>query len=123
MAMVKAQSLIPFLSRTITACSRSIVPTSLTRNGWQLFGTLPYQMASQYFNSGCVAMPTVRGQNGNRIWPYIKGPALFNTDLSLYKMIHFTSRQTRQFCKKGMVHTIPFFFLRVRKYREPQGAF
>jgi hypothetical protein len=54
-------------------------------------------MASQYFNSGCVATPTVREQKGNRIWPYIKGPAFFNTDLSLYKMIHLTSRQTLQF--------------------------
>jgi hypothetical protein len=107
MAMVKAQSLIPFLSRTITACSRSIVPTSLTRNGWQLSGTLPYQMASQYFNSGCVAMPMVRGQNGNRIWPYIKSPAFFNTDLSLCKMIHLTSRQTLQFRVKAFSFMAP----------------
>ena len=53
-------------------------------------------MAGQYFNSGCFAMPT-RGQNGNVIWPYIKGPAYFNTDLSLFKNFHVTERQTLQF--------------------------
>ena len=54
-------------------------------------------VAGQYFNPGCFAMPTVRGQNGNIIWPYIKGPAFFNTDLSLYKTFHVTERQTLQF--------------------------
>ena len=53
-------------------------------------------MAGQYFNPGCFAMPT-RGQNGNIIWPYIKGPAYFNTDLSLFKNFHVTERQTLQF--------------------------
>jgi Carboxypeptidase regulatory-like domain len=54
-------------------------------------------VAGQYFNPGCFAMPTVRGQNGNIIWPYIKGPAFFNTDLSVYKTFHVTERQTLQF--------------------------
>jgi hypothetical protein len=53
-------------------------------------------MAGQYFNPGCFAMPT-RGQNGNIVWPYIKGPAYFNTDLSRIKNFHVTERQTLQF--------------------------
>ncbi len=53
-------------------------------------------MAGQYFNAGCFAMPT-RGEQGNIIWPYIKGPAYFNTDLSLFKNFHVTERQTLQF--------------------------
>lgn len=51
----------------------------------------------QYFNPGCFAMPTVQGQNGTIIWPYVKGPAYFNTDLSLYKTFHVTERQNIQF--------------------------
>ncbi|HTQ55905.1 MAG TPA: carboxypeptidase-like regulatory domain-containing protein [Bryobacteraceae bacterium] len=39
---------------------------------------------NQYFNPGCFAPPT-GGVNGSVIWPYIKGPAFFNSDLAIYK--------------------------------------
>jgi len=51
--------------------------------------------SGQYFNPNCFAAP-LQGQNGNVIWPYIKGPAFFNSDLGLYKNFKVTERQTMQ---------------------------
>src|SRR5581483_4264879 len=34
--------------------------------------------SGQYFNPNCFAPPTP-GHNGDIIWPYIKGPAFFNS--------------------------------------------
>jgi hypothetical protein len=39
---------------------------------------------NQFINGNCFAPPGV-GQNGSFIMPYIKGPAFFNSDLSLFK--------------------------------------
>jgi hypothetical protein len=51
--------------------------------------------SGQYFNPSCFAPPTP-GQIGNIIWPYIKGPALFNSDLSLYKNFAIREKQKLQ---------------------------
>jgi len=51
--------------------------------------------SGQYFNPNCFA-PPVPGQVGNIIWPYIKGPALFNSDLSLYKNFRVREKQKIQ---------------------------
>jgi hypothetical protein len=51
--------------------------------------------SGQYFNTSCFAPPGP-GQVGNIIWPYVKGPALFNSDLSLYKNFSITERQKLQ---------------------------
>ncbi len=51
--------------------------------------------SGQYFNPSCFT-PPVPGQVGNIIWPYIKGPALFNSDLSLYKNFRFREKQKIQ---------------------------
>jgi hypothetical protein len=40
--------------------------------------------SGQFFNPACFAPPT-GGKNGDIIWPYIKGPAFFNSDLAIYK--------------------------------------
>lgn len=40
--------------------------------------------SGQYFNPNCFAPPT-NHQQGDVIWPYIKGPAFFNSDLAVYK--------------------------------------
>ncbi len=40
--------------------------------------------SGQYFNTACFAPPS-GGKNGDIIWPYIKGPAFFNSDLAIYK--------------------------------------
>ncbi len=39
---------------------------------------------NQFFNPSCFGPPGL-GQNGSIIWPYIKGPAFFNSDLAIYK--------------------------------------
>lgn len=44
--------------------------------------------SGQYFNPNCFAPPT-GGANGDFIWPYIKGPAFFNSDLAVYKDFNF----------------------------------
>jgi Carboxypeptidase regulatory-like domain len=51
--------------------------------------------SGQYFNPSCFAAPSP-GQVGNVIWPYIKGPALFNSDLSLYKNFTIKEKQKIQ---------------------------
>ncbi len=51
--------------------------------------------SGQFFNPSCFAPPT-GGQNGDVIWPYIKGPKFFNSDLAVYKNFSFTERQKLQ---------------------------
>ncbi len=51
--------------------------------------------SGQYFNPNCFAVPA-QGQQGNVIWPYIKGPAFFNSDLGLYKNFTVREKQTVQ---------------------------
>lgn len=46
----------------------------------------------QYFNPNCFAPPT-GGVNGDVIWPYIKGPAFFNSDLAVYKRFNISEKQ------------------------------
>lgn len=52
--------------------------------------------SGQYFNPSCFAPPT-GGANGDVIWPYIKGPAFFNSDLAIYKRFNFRERQKIEF--------------------------
>ena len=48
--------------------------------------------SGQYFNAGCFAPPPP-GMEGNIIWPYIHGPAFFNSDLAIYKRFAFKEHQ------------------------------
>lgn len=50
----------------------------------------------QYFNPSCFTTPAP-GQNGDIIWPYIKGPAFWNSDLALFKNFRITESQNVQF--------------------------
>jgi hypothetical protein len=51
--------------------------------------------SGQYFNPNCFAPPQP-GQVGDIIWPYIKGPAFFNSDLSLFKNFKLREKQNVQ---------------------------
>jgi len=53
--------------------------------------------SGQYFNPSCFAPETTVGTQGSLIWPYIKGPAFFDSDLSLYKNFAFREHQNVQF--------------------------
>jgi hypothetical protein len=47
--------------------------------------------SGQYFNPACFALGP-QGTNGPVVWPYIKGPAYFNSDLSMHKEFHVHER-------------------------------
>jgi len=51
----------------------------------------------QCFNPSCFSVPTEVGGNGPYVWPYLRGPAYINSDLSLYKNFKLTERQNIQF--------------------------
>jgi hypothetical protein len=52
--------------------------------------------SGQRFNPGCFGMPAY-GQQGPLEWPYMRGPAYFDSDLALYKNFQITERQKIQF--------------------------
>jgi len=52
--------------------------------------------SGQYFNPNCFTLPAA-GTLGDIIWPYIKGPAFFNSDLAIYKDFLFKEHQKIEF--------------------------
>jgi len=52
--------------------------------------------SGQYFNPSCFAPPT-GGSDGSIIWPFIHGPAFFNSDLAIYKDFLFKEHQKVEF--------------------------
>jgi hypothetical protein len=67
--------------------------------------------SGQYFNPGCFA-PPLPGTQGDIIWPYIKGPAFFNSDLAIYKrfVIHDRHRIELRFSAFNFLnHPLPQF--------------
>ena len=58
--------------------------------------------SNQYINGSCFA-PPIAGQNGRMgvngasIWPYLRGPAFFNTDLSVFKNFKWGESRNIQF--------------------------
>ena len=66
-----------------------------------------------YFNPNCFGMPAY-GQQGALIWPDIRGPAYFNSDLGLYKSFKITESQSVQFrisATNFLNHPLPQFNL------------
>jgi hypothetical protein len=52
--------------------------------------------SGQSFNPACFGMPAY-GQQGPLQWPYMRGPAYFDSDLALFKNFQITERQKLQF--------------------------
>lgn len=52
--------------------------------------------SGQYFNPNCFGVPAF-GQQGALEWPYLRGPAYFNSDLALFKNFRVTDNQKVQF--------------------------
>lgn len=57
----------------------------------------PRNGGGKYFNSSCFQTPSVMGKNGPVIWPYIKGPKFFVSDLAMMKNFAITEGQKVQF--------------------------
>jgi hypothetical protein len=55
----------------------------------------------QFINSACFGLPQVSGANGPFIFPYIHGPAWFNSDLTAMKNVHLSDRQGLQITVAG----------------------
>ncbi|MGA2475525.1 MAG: carboxypeptidase-like regulatory domain-containing protein [Terriglobia bacterium] len=75
--------------------------------------------SGQYFNPNCFAPPTQQGVIGDIIWPYIKGPAYFDSDLGIYKNFKITERQGIQFRFQAfnfLNHPLPDFTLNGNDY-------
>ncbi|MBI5083750.1 MAG: TonB-dependent receptor [Acidobacteria bacterium] len=67
--------------------------------------------SGQYFNPSCFG-PAPAGANGDIIWPYIKGPAFFNSDLAMYKNFNINEQhkiQLRFSAFNFMNHPLPQF--------------
>jgi hypothetical protein len=52
--------------------------------------------SGQYFNANCFTTPAY-GQLGTRIWPYVKAPAYFDSDLGIYKSFKITESKHIEF--------------------------
>lgn len=57
----------------------------------------PRYGGGKYFNAKCFQTPSKMGVNGPAVWPYIHGPAFFNSDLAIFKTFHVTEGQSLQF--------------------------
>ena len=53
--------------------------------------------SKKYFNPACFASPSTVTQNGPAVFPNIKGPAFFDTDLGVYKNFAMRDKQNIQF--------------------------
>jgi len=65
----------------------------------------------QFMNASCFAPPTI-GHNGAYEWPYMKGPAFMNNDLSLFKNFKISESKKFQFRVEAynfLNHPIPSF--------------
>lgn len=66
-----------------------------------------------YFNPNCFGMPAY-GQQGALVWPDIRGPAYFDSDLALFKSFKITESQSVQFrvsATNFLNHPLPTFNL------------
>jgi hypothetical protein len=65
----------------------------------------------QYFNPGCFALGP-KGTNGPAVWPYIRGPRYFSSDLSMARTFHFMERrqiELRLSAMNFLNHPLPTF--------------
>jgi hypothetical protein len=69
--------------------------------------------AGAYFNPNCFGMPAY-GQQGALIWPNLRGPSYFDSDLGIYKSFKITEAQSVQFrvsATNFLNHPLPQFGL------------
>jgi hypothetical protein len=69
--------------------------------------------SGQHFNPNCFGMPAY-GQQGPYLWPYMRGPAYFDSDLAIFKNFQITERQKLQLRMSAvnwLNHPLPQFNL------------
>ena len=59
-----------------------------------------HRVANQFVNGSCFQLPQI-GQNGQFNYPYLHGPAFFNTDLTVAKSFLMSDKRTLQFRLAG----------------------
>ncbi len=59
-----------------------------------------HRVANQFINGSCFQLPQI-GQNGQFNYPYLHGPAFFNTDLTVAKSFLMSDKRTLQFRLAG----------------------
>ncbi len=55
-----------------------------------------HHASGAYFNPNCFTTPAY-GAQGSQVWPYLRGPAYFDSDLGLFKNFQISERQKVQF--------------------------
>ena len=66
----------------------------------------------QYMNGNCFKLPQVGGQNGQYVFPYIHGPAYFQSDLTLIKQFPIKDQRIIEFRAAAfnfLNHPLPTF--------------
>lgn len=74
----------------------------------------PSYAPEKHFNPNCFQTPTTVGKNGPTVWPYIKGPAYFNTDIAVFRDVKVAESQHIQFRASAfnfLNHPLPQFGL------------
>jgi hypothetical protein len=116
---------IPSLPDNSIHMPNGLVSTNMNAGSW--FGSDSYHYllpvltcdprkglsSGQYFNPDCFAPPAY-GQQGNLSWPYIKGPAYFDSDLSIGKEFRLSEGKRLEFrieASNFLNHPLPQFGL------------
>jgi hypothetical protein len=74
----------------------------------------PSYAPEKHFNPDCFKTPTTQGVNGPAVWPYMKGPAFFNTDIAVFRDVKVAESQRIQFRASAfnfLNHPLPQFGL------------
>jgi hypothetical protein len=74
----------------------------------------PSYAPEKHFNPDCFKTPTTQGVNGPAVWPYMKGPAFFNTDIAVFRDVKVAESQHIQFRASAfnfLNHPLPQFGL------------
>jgi Carboxypeptidase regulatory-like domain/TonB-dependent Receptor Plug Domain len=102
----------PSLPNEAVQLPNGLVSTSVNPSSWlgtnayggsggglllpQLICDPRHHASGLYFNPNCFA-PPAQGTQGTYVWPYIRNPAYFDSDLALFKNFQITERQKLQF--------------------------
>lgn len=115
----------PDLPNNALLLPNGLYANSMSPSSW--FGSSSYNLlqpvvtcdprkhaSGEYFNPNCFGPPQLAGQQGTLNFPYLRGPAYFDSDLALYKNFQVSERQKIQFrisATNWLNHPLPQFGL------------